>query len=139
MLRIYDAHGNNQPIHTIEKLHYHPVTLIKYNPVFEIAVSSDKMGMLEYWSGPRNDYEFPKNVAFESKMDTDLYEFAKAKTLILSIEFSKNGRVMAIMSKDRKIRLFNVLTGKITKTIDESLEVYSTIQQVSYHINTKNK
>ena len=37
---------------------------------------------------------------------------------------------MAILSKDRKIRLFDVLTGKISKTIDESLEVYSGVQQV---------
>lgn len=130
VLRIYDAHGTNRAIHTIEKLHYHPVNLIKYNHVFEIAVSTDKMGMLEYWSGARNDYEFPKNVAFESKMETDLYEFAKAKTIVLNIEFNKTGRVMATISKDRKIRIFNMLTGKITKTIDESLEVYSTIQQV---------
>ena len=105
--------------------------------MFEIAVSTDKMGMLEYWSGARNDYEFPKNIAFESKMDTDLYEFAKAKTIVLHIEFNKTGRVMAVLSKDRKIRIFNMLTGKITKTIDESLEVYSAIQQVWY-ISKKN-
>lgn len=37
---------------------------------------------------------------------------------------------MAISSKDRKIRLFNVLSGKIVQVIDESLDVYSTIQQV---------
>jgi hypothetical protein len=36
---------------------------------------------------------------------------------------------MAILSKDRKIRIFNVLSGKIEKTIDESLDIYSTIQQ----------
>ena len=33
--------------------------------------------MIEYWTGPTNDYRFPKNVEFESKMDTDLYEFVK--------------------------------------------------------------
>lgn len=40
-------------------------------------ISSDKMGMVEYWTGPRHDYAFPKNATFESKIDTDLYEFAK--------------------------------------------------------------
>jgi peptidylprolyl isomerase domain and WD repeat-containing protein 1 len=34
-------------------------------------------GMIEYWTGPLNDYKFPKNVEFDSKMDTDLYEFVK--------------------------------------------------------------
>jgi peptidylprolyl isomerase domain and WD repeat-containing protein 1 len=33
--------------------------------------------MVEYWTGALHDYQFPKNVDFESKMDTDLYEFAK--------------------------------------------------------------
>jgi peptidylprolyl isomerase domain and WD repeat-containing protein 1 len=33
--------------------------------------------MIEYWTGPLNDYKFPKNVKFNSKMDTDLYEFVK--------------------------------------------------------------
>ena len=34
-------------------------------------------GMVEYWSGSNNDYNFPKSVSFESKVETDLYEFAK--------------------------------------------------------------
>jgi peptidylprolyl isomerase domain and WD repeat-containing protein 1 len=130
-LRIFDAHGTNQPIKMIEKLHYKPAHLIKFNPVYEVVVSTDKSGMIEYWSGASNDYKFPKNVHFESKMDTDLYEFAKLKAVVLSIAFSKDGRKMAIMSDDRKIRLFNFLSGKILKTIDESLNVYSNIQQVT--------
>ena len=40
-------------------------------------VSVDKMGMLEYWTGPKHDYKFPKVVDWEYKTDTDLYEFAK--------------------------------------------------------------
>lgn len=129
VLRIYDSMGTNTPLHKIEKLHYHPVHLIKFNPVYEIVISSDKIGMMEYWTGPRQDYQFPKNVTFESKMDSDLYEFAKNKTVVLNLEFTKDGKRMAVSSKDRKIRLFNVLSGKITQVIDESLEVYSTIQQ----------
>jgi len=37
---------------------------------------------------------------------------------------------MAISARDRKIRLFNVLSGKIIQVIDDSLDVYSNIQQV---------
>lgn len=129
VLRIYDSHGTSEPIHTLEKLHYHPVHLIKFNSVMEIVVSTDKMGMLEYWTGPRNDYKFPNNILFESKLDTDLYEMAKVKTIVINIEFSRDAKKMAVMSKDRKIRIFNILTGKITQTINESLDVYSTIQQ----------
>jgi hypothetical protein len=35
------------------------------------------MGMIEYWSS--NNFEFPGNVDFKFKMDTDLYEFAKVE------------------------------------------------------------
>ena len=41
---------------------------------------------------------------------------------------------MAVLSKDRKIRLFDVLSGKIYKTIDESVDVYTGIQQVNCFI-----
>lgn len=44
-----------------------------------MVVSTDKNGMIEYWTGPNNEYKFPKNVHFESKMDTDLYEFVKVR------------------------------------------------------------
>lgn len=40
-------------------------------------MSTDKGGMIEYWGSALNDYKFPKVVNFDSKMDTDLYEFAK--------------------------------------------------------------
>ena len=36
------------------------------------------------------DYGIPKNVAFESKIDTDLYEFAKNKTYITNMNLSPN-------------------------------------------------
>lgn len=52
-------------------------SLLQYNPVYEVAVSVDKAGMLEYWTGPKTDYKFPKRIGFDSKMDTDLYDFMK--------------------------------------------------------------
>ena len=92
--------------------------------------------MLEYWSSSVNDYNFPKNVSFESKMETDLYEFVKLKTIIINIAFNKSGKKMAILSKDRKIRIFDFLTGKIINTIDESLDHYSALQQVKIKVKT---
>lgn len=50
--------------------------------MFEAAVSVDMGGMLEYWTGPKTDFAFPKKVLWEYKTDTDLYEFAKVTTLI---------------------------------------------------------
>ena len=78
-LRIYDAKGSSQPLHQIDKMHKQPVHLIRFNWVYDVVVSTDKNGMVEYWTGPTNEYKFPKNVLFESKMDTDLYEFVKVR------------------------------------------------------------
>ena len=42
-------------------------------------LSCDKGGMLEVWTGPKGDYKFPKNLQWEYKTDTDLYEFVKVR------------------------------------------------------------
>ena len=44
--------------------------------------------------------------------------------------FSKNGKLMATLSRDRIICLFDFLTGKIKDRINETLDAYSAIQQV---------
>ena len=51
--------------------------LFQFNSHFETVVSTDTNGMLEYWTGPKHDYKFPRNIGWEFKTDTDLYEFAK--------------------------------------------------------------
>jgi len=43
------------------------------------VVSVDSSGMLEYWTGPRHEYLFPRTVSWQYKTDTDLYEFAKVR------------------------------------------------------------
>lgn len=102
---IFDGKGDNEPIHIIEKMHYLPVKLMEvtcllevslieknffqtnahiklaafqYNFVYDCTISIDSGGMIEYWSGPKHDYGFPKNVNWVYKTDTDLYEFVKA-------------------------------------------------------------
>lgn len=79
------------------------VRLMKSNDAFEAVVSVDGKGMVEYWSA--NDFAFPSStVKFAYKTDTDLYEFAKCKTLPVSLEFSPDGRLFATMSHDRQVR-----------------------------------
>jgi peptidylprolyl isomerase domain and WD repeat-containing protein 1 len=51
--------------------------VIQYNAVAGVAVSVDTSHMVEYWCGPKQDYQFPKNVQWEFKTDTDLFEFLK--------------------------------------------------------------
>ena len=129
VIRIYEAHGSKDPLHTIDKLHSQPITHIKFNAAAEAVASTDSGGMIEFWTGPKSDYKFPKNVRWEYKTDTDLYEFAKSKTSVLSLEFSPNGLLMATFAKDRQIRVFKFMTGKLSKVLDESVKVYTELQQ----------
>lgn len=55
---------------------------LQYNAVYDIAVSADEAGIVEYWSGIKHDLQFPKNVDFEFKTDTDLFEFIMVIMLI---------------------------------------------------------
>lgn len=112
--------------------------------------------MVEYWSA--NDFEFPSStVRFAFKTDTDLYEFAKRKTLPVSLEFSPDGRLFATMAHDKQVRIsakiyfaqicsfrtsltlefyvrnqvriFRFLTGKVCRTYNESLGVFVDAQK----------
>lgn len=40
-----------------------------------MVLSGDEAGMIEYWSGLKEDCKFPQNVDFQYKTDTDLFEF----------------------------------------------------------------
>uniref|UniRef100_A0A8I3WVZ1 Uncharacterized protein n=1 Tax=Callithrix jacchus TaxID=9483 RepID=A0A8I3WVZ1_CALJA len=51
------------------KLHTSPLTQIQLNPVYKAVVSSDKSGMIEYWTGPPLKYKFPKTVNWEYKTE----------------------------------------------------------------------
>ncbi|CAH1775450.1 unnamed protein product [Owenia fusiformis] len=133
-IHVYDSIGAHEPLQTLDKLHFKPVTLIKYNPVYEVAVSADQGGMVEYWTGPKTDYKFPKTVAWEYKTDTDLYEFAKNNTVPISLAFSPNGKLLATLAKDRKVRIFKFLTGKLTKILDESLSQFTHLQQMKQQL-----
>ncbi|XP_059175917.1 peptidylprolyl isomerase domain and WD repeat-containing protein 1-like [Physella acuta] len=131
---IYDGRGTSTPLHVLEKLHFAPVVLIHYNHILEFAVSTDKKGMVEYWSGPKNDYGFPRNLKWEFKTDTDLYDFIKCKCEPLSVTFSPNGQLMAVLATDRKIRIYKVLTGKLWKVLDESIKQFTELQQQKQQI-----
>lgn len=130
---IYDGRGENTPIHCLT-LHQKPVVTIRFNAVFDTVISVDRAGILEYWHGATGDYQFPEKVVkFEFKTDTDLFEFASAKSIPTGIEFSKDGLLVATIATDRKVRVFRFLTGKLYKIFDESLKQFT----ASYDIGQK--
>lgn len=134
-VHIYDGRGSNIQLHTLDKLHYKPVTIIKYNPVCDMVLSCDQEGMLEVWTGPKGDYKFPKNLQWEYKTDTDLYEFIKCKCRPTDICFSPDGTKFTTISTDRKVRIFKILTGKLVKMLDESLQNMVDLQQMKQQLS----
>lgn len=60
-------------------------------------------GIIEYWTGPKHEFEYPRCVKFDSKLDTDLFDFVKNKTYPTALAFSPDGKKMAAISLDRKV------------------------------------
>lgn len=107
---------------------------LQFNPIYETCISIDKAGIIEYWTTPKHEYKFPKMVKFESKLDTDLFEFVKNKTYPCDIAISPDGKKFASLSGDRKVRVFNFLTGKLYRIFDESLKRFSELQQTTQQL-----
>ncbi|TNN39414.1 Peptidylprolyl isomerase domain and WD repeat-containing protein 1 [Liparis tanakae] len=131
---VYDGRGGNEPLHVIDKMHSSPLAQIRLNARYRVIVSADKAGMLEYWTGLRNEFKFPRYVQWEYKTDTDLYEFAKNKTYPTSLTFSFDGKKMATIASDRKVRIFRFLTGKLMRVFDESLTMFTELQQMKQQL-----
>ncbi|KAF8713087.1 Cyclophilin type peptidyl-prolyl cis-trans isomerase/CLD, partial [Rhizoctonia solani] len=131
-IRIYDGRGDGTPLQTISSLHRAPVHLMTYTDHFDTVVSADESGFVEYWQ-PREPYEPPKDVPgmWEFKSSTDLYEFKKTKSIPTSLTFSPNSSHFVTLSSstDRQVRIFNTLTGKMTRRYDESLTAIQEMQQ----------
>jgi len=134
-LHVFDGKGSSESLAVVD-IHSAPVTSILYSPGHNIAISTDEAGMVEYWSGADTDYKFPRNVDFESKVETDLYEFAKNKTYVLNMTMSRQEDKVVFMATDRKIRIFRLQTGKMVTVIDESLAHYTELQQVKQVLPT---
>ncbi|KAG9509137.1 Peptidylprolyl isomerase domain and WD repeat-containing protein 1, partial [Fragariocoptes setiger] len=115
---------SDEPLRTLDKIHSAPIIKIRFNHRHNIIVSVDSEYIIEYWYNAENDYKFvePGIVKFESKLDTDLYEFCRAKIALYDLTFSADGRYFATCSSDRCFRLFDFATGKILRIYDESLE-----------------
>ncbi|OAA48640.1 cyclophilin-type peptidyl-prolyl cis-trans isomerase [Metarhizium rileyi] len=128
LLHIYDGRGEHeQPMHTIKGLHRSPVHLMVFNDFYDCVVSADENGMVEYWR-PSGNYEKPDNV-FEYKSSTNLFDFKKAKSVPTCLTVSPGGHSLAAFSfPDRKIRIFDFVSGKLHRTYDESLQAIEDMQ-----------
>lgn len=120
------------------------------------VISADARSVIEYWESG-GDYGTPKDLKFRFKMDTDLYNLAKApvsphltrrrtiasptarlhattpfrqaKALPTSLSVSPNGEFFAVTSTDSKVRVYRYLTGKTRRTYDESYDALNQLQK----------
>ncbi|VEL21106.1 unnamed protein product [Protopolystoma xenopodis] len=116
-------------IHSLDRLHDRPVLCIVFNPVLQVVVSADPSGMLECWGGPRHNYELPTGCfRWKYKSDSDLYCLFALKTHAVSLAVSPNGKLLACLCEDRKVRVLRFVTMKLMVVYDESLQQYSEMQ-----------
>lgn len=134
-LRVYNANGetssgtNNEEhascLKVLADIHSSPLTCMVLNTRFDTVISIDLKGMIEYWN--RNEFtmpNYPKDVAFQYKYETDLYELAKKKTTALSVSISPYGDMFAVVCADKHIRIFAFKSGKLIDDINEERSVY---------------
>ncbi|KAJ3570103.1 hypothetical protein NP233_g4631 [Leucocoprinus birnbaumii] len=130
-IRFYDGRGGDTPLDVVENLHRFPVHLMAYSDRYDVVISADEGGFLEYWQ-PSEPWGLPKNVTglWSYKSSTDLYEFKKSKSTPTCLTLSPNESSFATFSlPDRQIRVFSLLSGKLIRKYDESLEAIQEMQQ----------
>ncbi|PKA66866.1 Peptidyl-prolyl cis-trans isomerase CYP20-2, chloroplastic [Apostasia shenzhenica] len=127
-VHVYDVHsGSNDPMISKE-IHMGPLNVMRYNHSYDTVISTDAKGVLEYWNPAT--LQFPEDgVSFKLKTDTNLFDIAKSKTTVSSIEVSSDGKQFVITSPDRRIRVFWFRSGKLRRVYDESLEVAQDLQR----------
>ena len=88
-----------------------------------VMLSVDQKGFIEYWNLETCD--FPSKNQFitaKYKIETDLFDLVKTKTVVIGFGLSPGGRYFSIMGRDKILRLFDFASGKIIWRIDETNE-----------------
>ncbi|KAK3235787.1 Peptidylprolyl isomerase [Cymbomonas tetramitiformis] len=120
------SHAGTEAMHIMEVAK--PVLFMRFNLAYEVVISADTAGLLDYWSPVT--YKFPEGVtSFKYKLETDLFTFVKTKMVPTSLEVSPDGKHFVLLAPDRKIRVFQFRTGKLVRTYEETLEVINDIQK----------
>ncbi|KAL3311628.1 Peptidylprolyl isomerase domain and WD repeat containing protein 1, partial [Cichlidogyrus casuarinus] len=129
----FDARSKNEVLHTLDNLHQAPITCIAvYCEKYSLVISTDRDGMIEYWSGPKRQYsieELHPAVPWESKFDTDLFKLSASQSHATALAVSPDCEMLALSTLDRKIYVFHLLKAKMMICLDESLEQINDIQQ----------
>jgi len=105
------------------------VRLIKFNACFNVVMSTDQSGIIEVWDPETHELPSDGFLKFETISETDYFELCQQQTFALAAEFTHDGARMAILCRDRKIRIFDFASGKLIKTYNsETLEQIRAMQ-----------
>eukprot|EP00793_Prasinoderma_coloniale_P006994 PRCOL_00001826-RA len=107
------------PLREFGSLHTAPVCVMQFHERAGCVVSGDSRGVIEYWSPDDGRLPPPPAVRFSFKAETDLYALAKARQAVRSLELSRDGEQFAVVSADRKVRVFWFASGKLRRCYDE--------------------
>lgn len=95
------------------------------------CISIDERNFVELWNP--NTFDFPTNMSYKCKIQTDFLQLLQANTSPLSLNLSPKGNMLAVYLKDKTIRIFNLKTGKLTHTISETIKDIMKIQEDLSH------
>jgi peptidylprolyl isomerase domain and WD repeat-containing protein 1 len=127
-VHVYDARSGSDDAVGSFSGHRQPVQVMRFNEAHSTVISVDAKGVIEYWDA--GSHAFPSDtVSFDSKLDTDLYALAKAKTLAASLDVSRDGSQFAMFCADRRVRVFSFASGKLRRSYDESPEAAAELQR----------
>ena len=86
----------------LDALHDAPVRLIKYNPAFDLVVSTDQSGMIEVWDP--ETHCMPEGgdsrLGYELMSETNFFDLASKQTYALAMELTSDGKLLAILGRD---------------------------------------
>lgn len=122
---VIKAEGEDPPLFRISS-HLSPVRLVRFCLPLGLAISIDESGIIEYWDTETG--QLPENIKFSYKSQTDLFELARNHTTAVSLCISQNGQHFAMWCKDKYVRVFHLLTGKLAKKYDERADKHNEIQ-----------
>ena len=88
-------------------------------------IPTPSQGVIEYWSAESFAPVTGAPLRFKYKSDTDLYALAKAKTLPCCLCVAPSGDKFVVTSKDKQLRVFDFLSGKVRQQYDESAASYT--------------
>lgn len=100
-----------------------------YNPLYGVCLAANHLGDVDVYDV--DIFKFPVGVSklsFKMKGETDLYEFRKYRTHVVSMVISPNGELVAMHCHDGHIRIFRFQTMKLFRVYDESTIMYGTAQ-----------